>query len=340
MSALLKRGLSFAARSAAFSQFVTLLERLDGDRPNLLRVLTYHRVDYPEAHPALYPGLISATPEAFEEQIRYLAAHYRPVSTPELLEAGRNRTALPPRSVMVTFDDAYSDFAERAWPILKRCQIPVTLFVPTAFPDHPERAFWWDRLHQAMSETAHQAELATPVGKLPLATPNQRAQAFRQLWEHVKMLPHREAMDWVEQICNELGISQPIHHVLGWEALRQLSREGVTLGAHTRTHPLMHRVSLEEARAEAVGSLRDLEKEIGSALPIFAYPGGGHTAEMARMLEHEGFALAFTTVRGLNDFRTADCLRLSRLNVGRHATLALVRAQLLPWLAVFPPIRQ
>jgi hypothetical protein len=50
---------SFAAQSAAFSKFVTLLEQARGEAPHLLRVLTYHRVDRPEAHPALYPGLIS-----------------------------------------------------------------------------------------------------------------------------------------------------------------------------------------------------------------------------------------------------------------------------------------
>lgn len=338
--ALLRQAAASVARNPAFAQFVALLERLGGEPPNLLRVLTYHRVDYLDAHPALDPSLISATPEAFDDQMGYLATHYRVLSMPELLDICQKRASLPPRSVLVTFDDAYVDFSEHAWPILQRHRLPVTLFVPTGFPGHPERAFWWDRLHQALSETPRRHDLATPVGQLPLATPGQRVQALRQLRERVKTLTHGEAMAWVEKICGDLGLARPSHRVLGWEALRQLSREGVTLGAHTRTHPLMHRVSLEEARAEAVGSLRDLEKEIGSALPIFAYPGGGHTAEIARMLEHEGFVLAFTTVRGLNDFHTADCLRLSRLNVGRRATLALVRAQLLPWLAVFTPNRQ
>jgi len=47
-------------------------------------------------------------------------------------------------------------------------------------------------------------------------------------------------------------------------------------------------------------------------------------------LQRENFALAFTTVRGLNAVRTADPLLLRRINVGRLAPLAVVRAQLLP----------
>lgn len=65
----------------------------------------------------------------------------------------------------------------------------------------------------------------------------------------------------------------------------------------------MNRVALEEARDEAIGSLHDLEREIGSTLPIFAYPRGEFNEEVATMLAREGFKLAFTTTRestGLN----------------------------------------
>jgi len=321
---------SFAAQSAAFSKFVTLLEQTRGEAPHLLSVLTYHRVDRPEARPALYPGLISATPEAFEQQMAYVAANYDVVSMPELLGASRTGAALPPRPVMVTFDDACLDFAEHAWPVLKRHRMPVTLFVPTTFPDHPERAFWWDRLYQALTATRC-GQLTTPVGSLPLATAAQCLQAFTRLRDYVKSRPHAEAMAWIEQVCDDLGAPPPEHSVMDWETLRRLARDGVALGAHTRTHPLMNRVSLDEVRAEAVGSLRDLEREIGSALPIFAYPGGGLNDEVVRLLEREGFALAFTTLPGINDLRRADPLRLRRINVGQRTNLTVLRARLLPW---------
>jgi peptidoglycan/xylan/chitin deacetylase (PgdA/CDA1 family) len=321
---------SFAAQSAAFSRFVTLLEQARGEASHLLRVLTYHHVERPEARPALYPGLISATPEAFEQQMAYVAANYDVVSMPELLDAWRTGAALPFRPVMVTFDDAYRDFAEYAWPILNRYRLPVTLFVPTAFPDHPEQTFWWDRLYQALASTSRD-HLATPEGQLPLATAAQRLQTYRRLRDYVKSRPHAEAMAWVAQVCDELGAPPPEHNVLSWEALRRLAREGVTLGAHTRTHPLMNRVSLDEVRAEAVGSLRDLEREIGSALPVFAYPSGGLNDEIVQLLEREGFALAFTTLPGINDMRRVDPLRLRRINVGQRTNLTVLRARLLPW---------
>ncbi|MBM2850638.1 MAG: Polysaccharide deacetylase [Anaerolineales bacterium] len=124
---MFKRVSSLAAQSKAFSTFVALLEQAGGARPNLLGVLTYHRVDEPGAHPALYPGLISATPEVFGQQMDYLATNYHVVSVRELIEVYRTGGVLPPRSVTITFDDACHDFAEYAWPILKRYRLPVTL---------------------------------------------------------------------------------------------------------------------------------------------------------------------------------------------------------------------
>jgi peptidoglycan/xylan/chitin deacetylase (PgdA/CDA1 family) len=164
-----------------------------------------------------------------------------------------------------------------------------------------------------------------------LDSASQRAETFRRLKDYVKTMPHGAAMEWVEQICGELGLARTTHNVLSWAELRRLAREGLTLGAHTQTHPLMNRVTPAEVRAEALGSLRDLEREIGSAAPIFAYPSGGFNDEVVRILREEGFRLAFTTVRGVNDMQHADRLRLRRINVGRRTNLSIFRARLLPW---------
>lgn len=327
---MVRRATSFALQSAAFSSFLALLERAGDARPNLLRVLTYHRVDDPDARPQLNPGLISATPEVFDQQMSYLAAHYRVLSMPELLHAYRTGAPLPPRAAMVTFDDGYRDFAEHAWPILKRYRLPVTLFVPTAYPDQPARAFWWDRLHQAL-RAMRGSEIDTPLGRLPLATPAQQSDTFSRLRDHIKRQPHGEAMAIVDQVCAQAGAPAPAPSVLGWDDLRRIAQEGVTLGAHTRTHPLMNRISSDEAHAELTGSLQDLERQIGAALPIFAYPSGAFNEAAVRVAERAGIVLAFTTARGVNDLRRADRLRLRRINVGRRASIALLRTQMLSW---------
>jgi len=274
---------------------------------------------------------MTVTPQDFAEQMHFLATHYHSISIPGLLDIMLDKSkSLPPRAVLVTFDDAYCDFAEHAWPIMQRYDIPAALFVPTAFPDHPERSFWWDRLYQALRTTPRRDVLETPVGRLPLETAAQREQALLTLRDYMTTLPHAEAMLWIEQLCQELKADPPEPSVLDWDALRQLANQGVTLGAHTQTHPLMNRISAQEARTEALGSLQDLQAQIGSVPPIFAYPSGGINDEVVQGLAQGGFSLAFTTGRGLNNWDTAERLRLGRINVGPRTNLTTLRMQLLP----------
>ena len=130
-----------------FGGIVRALERVDRDRPDVLPVLTYHRVAEPDdTH---YPGLISATPAAFVEQIDALSRRFTFVSLQAVLDRLAGGGPLPARSILLTVDDGYRDFAEAVWPVLRPRTVPVVLFVPTAFPDRPT-PFWWDRLYAAL----------------------------------------------------------------------------------------------------------------------------------------------------------------------------------------------
>src|SRR5437867_4251379 len=95
-----------------------------------LRVLTYHRVSTPAADPDLNPRLISATPKAFDGQMRWLRRRHAVVPMAQVLDAVERGKGLPRRAVLVTFDDAYADLADHAVPILEALRLPATLFVP------------------------------------------------------------------------------------------------------------------------------------------------------------------------------------------------------------------
>lgn len=335
----LRQFVPMVANSGAFRTVVALLDRTGGERTNLLRVLTYHRVDEPQARPWLDPVLISAAPDVFEVQMKYLSANYQPISVFDVLEAveRNDQIILPPRAVLVTFDDAYQDFEQHAWPVLKRYQIPVTLFVPTAFPDQPEHCFWWDRLFHALHTTV-KTEIRTPIGNLTIGTDLRRSQANLRLKNFIKSLPNDAAIGFVEDLENQLNVSTQVNCVLGWEALRKLANEGVTLAPHTQTHPIMNHIPTSVMQNEAEGSFYDLQREIGETPPVFAYPSGFHTPEVVRAVQAAGFKLAFTTERGINILSHADPLRMQRINVGAQTTIPILRAQLLALSASLYPI--
>ncbi|MGE0160388.1 MAG: polysaccharide deacetylase family protein [Gemmatimonadales bacterium] len=285
----------------------------------MLRVLTYHRVAIPSETPSMDPMLISATPEVFREQMVHLARRYQPVGLGEVLDAFLHGAPLPPRAVHVTVDDAYRDFGEIAWPILRELGIPVTVFVPTSYPSEPSRGFWWDRLHQAARRRGD------------------RMAADRALRESLRGMHHDETEEWVDRQCVEAGLvsdAAPSRSaVLSWSELRDLAEQGVEFGAHTRGHVALTQVSEHRMREEIRGSLQELERQIGSRAPTLAYPYGLHNALVRRVAREEGCALAFTVEDGLNEPRSTDPMAIRRTNITLRTSPALFALRMLPWFA-------
>jgi peptidoglycan/xylan/chitin deacetylase (PgdA/CDA1 family) len=111
-------------------------------------VLCYHAVS------ARWPAPLSVTPEALEVQLRLLARRGYKGTTFDRLVSG------PPDGpeVAVTFDDAYLSVLELAKPILDGVGFPATVFVPTDYPDRPERPMAWDGIDNWLGGP-HEAEL-------------------------------------------------------------------------------------------------------------------------------------------------------------------------------------
>jgi peptidoglycan/xylan/chitin deacetylase (PgdA/CDA1 family) len=83
--------------------------------------------------------------------------------------------------------------------------------------------------------------------------------------------------------------------ILDRQELRGLAAEGVTIGAHTRTHPSLPDVDPETARAEIAGSKADLESALDLPIELFAYPFGRHGPDAVAAARDAGFRAAFTT---------------------------------------------
>ncbi len=316
------------------------MARLDRGRPDVVAVLTYHRVV--DGTTLAAPGSVSADPASFERQIAMLARDYHPISIDDLVRRRDGGPALPRRSVLVTIDDAYRDVADVAWPALRRHGVPAVLFVPTAYPDGGA-SFWWDRLHAAIRAAPALDRWATPAGALPLSTSAARDDAYRRLRGIVKVLPHDEATALVDTLVADLAgragssTEQPAaapptaaSPILGWDDLRALAAEGLGLAPHSRRHPLLTRVADGELDDEVGGSREDLAARLGGPpAAAFAYPSGAHSARVRDAVERHGFRIAFTTERGLNDLASpTDWLAVRRINVGRRTDESAIRAQL------------
>jgi peptidoglycan/xylan/chitin deacetylase (PgdA/CDA1 family) len=306
-----------------------------------LRILLYHRIIDLDKLAGDDPSLVSAPPTVFGRQMRHLAQRYRVVTMEQVLEALRGSHRLPDRAVLITFDDAYRDFGEIAWPILRRYGLAATLFVPTAFPGRPQLEFWWDRLHRAFLTSSRTKVECEPIGSLPLDTPEGRRTSLRLVQLYLKSAPHSKAKELASQLFREMGVEAPgTAKVLSWPELKELASDGVTLGAHTLTHPTLSRLPIEQARTEIVESREELRRELGSVLPIFAYPYGAYNEQVVDVMREEGFQAAFTCREGHNRIPGTDPLQLQRTNIMRKTSPLIFRFRLRSMVAYADVLRQ
>ncbi|GAB5443913.1 MAG: polysaccharide deacetylase family protein [Fuerstiella sp.] len=327
---------SAAVRLSDSEMFAGVLDRLErrSQGRRFLRVLAYHRIDDEHPEDQFYPGLISTTPAGFAAQMECLSARYHVCTMDEVVAAVESRSHdLPPDSVLLTFDDATLDLARHAWPILKSMDLPATVFVPTAYPDQPDRHFWWDRLYRAVMHS--RPGTCIPVSdstSVTLTNREQRLATFRQLKERLKQLPHDRFQILLSRIVQAADVPDPAHNnVLGWPELKRLHTEGLTLAPHTHTHPMLNQLPDAQIREEVDQSLDTLRTQLGSVCPALAYPAGGVSDSAVRECEAAGIKVAFTTARGVNHHSLQQPLRLKRINVGGRTSNALLRLQLANW---------
>src|SRR5919204_3898549 len=100
----------------------------NGDRS--LRVLMYHKVNDLEGNPLTLPVSL------FDEQMHQLRElGYTVVDLDAVLDHYTQRKPLPPKAVLITFDDGYHDNRDNAAAVLRKHGYPAVLFVPIGYLD-------------------------------------------------------------------------------------------------------------------------------------------------------------------------------------------------------------
>jgi len=119
--------------------------------------------------------------------------------------------------------------------------------------------------------------------------------------------------------------------LLSLEQARELRERGITLAAHTRTHPELPQESDEAVREQVRGSRQDLEQALGGEIATFAYPFGLFDERAVDAVEEAGFRGACTVEPRLVSLLD-DPLRVPRIEV--RAGESLPRFLLNVWLGV------
>ncbi len=110
--------------------------------------LMYHHIEPLDVAKAANHLYLTVSPETFAAQMAFLAAkNYQPVTMTQLVAFFDQGQPLPPKSVLLTFDDGYADFHQYAYPVLQQYQFHATMFLPTGLITNPDYLNW-DQISQ------------------------------------------------------------------------------------------------------------------------------------------------------------------------------------------------
>ncbi|HEY4521309.1 MAG TPA: polysaccharide deacetylase family protein [Candidatus Paceibacterota bacterium] len=273
---------------------------------NSLTVILYHGIAPKDEGSGMYNYRRKfIDPAHFEKQLAYLKAHYTILPLEEALSLMWKKE-LPPAALAITFDDGYENNFLHAFPILKRAELSATFFVTTDFV-FGRKPLWVDRL-----------EYACGAGDTPRGEKEKKDDVLRN--EMKKFSPEEREDRLAELETKERALTnfegeRRVYAPLSEAQMKEMARGGMSIGAHTQTHPILSRILPEEARSEIALSKLALEQHGFAVSPIFAYPNGqpGDWNERTEEAAAEiGFTAALTTVQGVNTHTTHQ-FRLKRI---------------------------
>lgn len=274
-------------------------------------ILTFHGLCENTGDPGILDWSLHLPMEMFRRICALLADGYRVIPLFDLIKAQNKRQSLPPNAVVITFDDGYESNFKLAHPILKKFDLPATIFVTTGFIDG-EELLWFQRVDLALGRARKETidwKINGRTLRLLLGTRALRQQSLMQLMPEMKQLPDADLLGEVGRLEQALGVDTPLPpdlpapmRPLTWEMIREMKADGlVEIGGHTHTHPILSQCDPTAMRAEIFTCRDRIRAETGVQPVSFAYPNGreeDYTHGTMLLLREAGFQCACSTVNG------------------------------------------
>ncbi|GAB4554219.1 MAG: polysaccharide deacetylase family protein [Anaerolineae bacterium] len=271
---------------------------------NRLTVLAYHRINDPFSPQFdAYRPNVSGTPTQFEMQMTWIKRRFNVITLDQCIAALTSKANLPPRPLLITFDDGYLDNYTNAYPTLKRLGLPAVIFLMTRGMDDPSPP-WWDEVAIYLNKTQKNAADLPLIGQTDLSSAELRRNAADKLLRALKAVTEEEKLAYIAELratlhMNEVTADPPLF--MNWDQVREVVNNGVACMPHTVTHPILTRVTDEEAYRQLRESKEKIEAETKQSCTAFAYPNGttaDYSIETIKVLRQLGYQAAFTLTPG------------------------------------------
>jgi peptidoglycan/xylan/chitin deacetylase (PgdA/CDA1 family) len=315
-------------------------------RAGEVSVITYHGV-----LPAGWRGAQSPTegtlvsPEQLREQLRLLKSRYHLISPEAFRSWLKDGEALPERAVLLTCDDGLLNVLTDMVPILLEEKARCLFFVTGASLEGGRQSLWYEELHRTLQEAPGEAAIGwggKDVRKDSLNA-SQLAAYWRKLVGELSALGSGERRESLRVLRTRWHLpaewrmfeakdarAEKRYGLLNPTELQEVVDCGMTLGAHTLSHPMLAQMSRKLAETEIRECKVRLETCVQREVWALAYPFGEKDSAGMRemeMAEAAGYDCAFLNTGGISRL-TGSRFRLPRCHVTSEMSCAEFDAHL------------
>jgi peptidoglycan/xylan/chitin deacetylase (PgdA/CDA1 family) len=221
-------------------------------------------------------------------------------------EAMRNlkRKGGPSRILSITFDDGYKDNAMVALPILNKHKVKATFFISSGFLYG--QWMWNDGIFEVISNiTKNQVQTKFDLskfdlGSFDLSTIEMKRRALDLILEQVKYKPDKNRRKVAKDLLSAFNVPPPENLMMREDDIKTLYDAGMEIGGHTISHPILSKLSYQDAHKEIFGCKILLENVIQAPVRTFAYPNGkpvaDYTEHTIEIVKKAGYQYAVSTV--------------------------------------------
>ncbi len=278
-------------------------------------VITYHGLlpaGYKAGDAALDGHLVSA--ETFRSEVRLLQSKYTLISPADFALWCDGRVELPPRAVLLTCDDGLLNTITDMLPIIQSMKLPFLFFVTGASVLEHSAMLWYEQLYLWLFRDGGKIALRVPWQAEPYLSQGrtQKRLLWRELIRKLSGFDVPSRLQYLKELRTQIGISEnweseyshnePLRRrflMLNLQELRKLVEAGVSIGAHTISHPMLSQMPAGAAFEEIAQSRLHLQEALGTEVWALAFPFGNSEAVSARepkLAKRAGFKCAFVNV--------------------------------------------
>jgi glycosyltransferase involved in cell wall biosynthesis/peptidoglycan/xylan/chitin deacetylase (PgdA/CDA1 family) len=290
-----------------YSSITSLINSSNGNN-RAIKILAYHRVNNDKFNPL---GM-SINVANFEKHMRLISRDYNPVSLENAIELLTNKQKIPKNCIVVTFDDGYKDNYIHAFPIIKKYNIPATIFLSVE-AINKQNLLWYDAIVNAFQVTTKDSVNLQDLGlgKYDLSLAADKITAINAAVSFGKYIRtnYREVFikELLMKLDAKLKTNDKFSFMLDWGDIKLMQKNGISFGSHGMTHSILTTLSNEEVEYEIRESKEIMQKEIGTEINLFSYPNGGErdfNSNIERVLRENNYLSACSLIKGTNKNNT------------------------------------